>query len=140
MLLGVIAILHTVKTRFLCTRIFGLVFGLSLVLTGIFQHAPLVESVHVNQLHDTLHSFFATTTGFSFTLFAAGYAFISRGAQRKVAIALAVIAIAVPLFMFGVPSFMGITQRLMFITAFYWLFFYNRVEDGTKRKPVQLSG
>jgi len=140
MLLGIMAILHIVKARFLYTRIFGLIFGLSLVLTGVFQHAPLVESVHVNQLHDTLHSFFATTTGFSFTLFAAGHAFMSRGAQRKAAIALTVIATAVPLIMFGIPSLMGITQRFMFIAAFYWLFFYYRGEDGTKSNPVQLTG
>lgn len=123
-LLGIMAILHTWKTRFLYIRIFGLIFGLSLTLTGIFQHAPLVESLHVNQFHDMLHSFFATTTGFSFTFFAASHAFISRGTQRRAAITLAVIAVAVPLIMFGIPSVMGITQRFMFIAAFYWLFFY----------------
>ncbi len=126
-LLGIMTILHTGRTGSLYSRIFGLIFGLSLALTGVFQHAPLAESVQVvNQFHDLLHSIFATATGFSFTIFAAGHAFMSRGAQRIAAVALAVIAIAVPLIMFGIPSVMGITQRFMFIAAFYWLFFYYK--------------
>jgi hypothetical protein len=128
MLLGIVAILHTWKSRYIYTRIFGFIFGLSLAMTGVFQHAPLVERVDVNLFHDLLHSFFATSTGFSFTLFAAGHAFLSRGTQRRAAIALALIAIAVPLIMFGIPSVMGIAQRLMFITAFYWLLFYYEPE------------
>lgn len=124
MLLGIMAILHIWKTKLLYARVFGLIFGLSLALTGVFQHAPLVESLHVNQFHDLLHSVFATSTGFSFTLFAAGHAFMSRGTQRRAAITLAIIALAVPLIMFSMPSVMGITQRFMFIAAFYWLFFY----------------
>ncbi len=127
-LLGVMAILHTWKTRYLYPRILGLIFGLSLAMTGVFQHAPLVESVDVNQFQDVLHSFFATTTGFSFTFLAAGHVFMSRGVQRKVAIVLALIAMVVPLIMFGIPSVMGITQRFMFIAAFYWLFFYYMPE------------
>jgi len=131
MLLGVMAVLHTVQARFHYTRILGLAFGLSLLLTGVFQHASLVESNQVNQFQDTLHSFFATTAGLSFTLFASGHAFIGKGSQRKAAILLALIAVAVPLIMFSIPSIMGIAQRLMFIAAFYWLFFYFRDENVT---------
>lgn len=125
-LLGIAAILKTYPSRISYTRTFGLFFGLSLIMTGIFQHASLTGSVQINQLHDTLHSVFATATGFSFTLLAAGHAVMSKGAQRYAALIMAVIAIVVPLAMFSFPSLMGISQRFMFISAFSWLFFYYK--------------
>lgn len=125
-LLGISSILITCPSRLPYNRIFGLLFGLSLILTGVFRHAPLTEGLDVNQLHDTFHSIFATSTGFSFTLLAAGHAVMSKGAQRNAALGMAIIAIVVPLAMFSLPTMMGIIQRFMFITAFGWLYFYYK--------------
>jgi len=36
------------------------IFGLSLMLTGIFRHAPIIEGVIFNSIEDKLHSIFAT--------------------------------------------------------------------------------
>jgi len=123
-ILGLVAIMKTSSTGMPFTRVSGLFFGLSLILTGIFRHAPLTDVFQVNYLHDTLHSFFATTTGFSFAALAAGQAILNKSNQKYAALLMAVLAIAIPLAMFNFPLLMGIFQRVMFITAFGWLYFY----------------
>lgn len=122
--LGITAVLITHATGIRFHQVFGALFGFSLVLTAFFPHAPLVTGVSPNLLLDQWHSVFASTTGFSFTILAAGHAFLSRGRQRAGGILLAVIATLIPLGMMAFPSSMGLLQRVMFISAFGWLFFF----------------
>lgn len=122
--LGLMSIWITFQSKILYHQILGLIFGFSLVLTGIFQHAPLNNLLPINLLHDQLHSIFATTTGFSFTLLAAGHGFISIGMQRTVGIIMSIVATLLSILMVVFPDVMGILQRLMFISAFGWLFFF----------------
>ncbi|WP_207706936.1 DUF998 domain-containing protein [Alkalibaculum sporogenes] len=124
--LGVMAISITYHSRIRYHQILGVVFGLSLVLTGFFKHAPLVDSVSVNQQHDLIHSIFASLTGFSFTLLTAGHGLISRGMQRTVGIIMVFVAIIISIAMMTFPSIMGMLQRVMFVSAFGWLFFYMK--------------
>src|SRR5690606_608427 len=56
--------------RFLFHKILLSIFGLSLMLTGIFRHAPIIEGVIFNSIEDKLHSIFATVVGFSFAIYA----------------------------------------------------------------------
>jgi hypothetical protein len=60
------------------------IFGISLILTAFFQHAPIVPGVVFNELEDNLHSKFATITGFSFTFFAMASAFVESTRVRKI--------------------------------------------------------
>ena len=124
--LGLMAALTTYTTRIRFHQVMGAIFGLSLVMTAFFQHAPLVPGIPVNQLHDMWHSVFASSTGFSFTILAAGHAFLSQNRQRYVALFMAVIATVIPLGMMAFPAYMGLFQRLMFISAFGWLFFFMK--------------
>lgn len=125
-LLGVLSIWHTYRSRIRYHQIVGGVFGISLIMAGLFQHAPLVESVQADRLQDLMHSIFANITGFSFTMLAIGHGIISRGFQRSTAILLAMVAIAISITMFAFPEIMGLLQRAMFISAFGWLFFYMK--------------
>lgn len=122
--LGIMAIITTFFTRILYLQLIGGIFGLSLVMTAFFPHAPLVASVPANLLQDQIHSVFASITGFSFTLLAIGQGVMSRGSQRVGGIVLAGIAIIISIGMMAFPSFMGLLQRLMFVSAFGWLLFY----------------
>jgi len=122
--LGIAAIQVTYSTRIRYHQIVGAVFGLSLMSTGLFHHAPLLDSVPVNQLQDQVHSFFASATGFSFTLLAAGHGFISTGPQKNAGIIMAFVAIIISIAMVIFPAIMGLLQRVMFVSAFGWLFFY----------------
>lgn len=125
-LLGFMAILVTWRTKIWYHRVWGGVFGISFCFTGLFRHAPLVDGITTIVWQDTWHSIFATTTGIGFTLLAAGHTVMSRGAQRWVALIMTAVAIVIPIAMFGIPEIMGLLQRVMFISAFWWLFFYMK--------------
>jgi len=109
-----------------------IVFGTSLFLTAIFQHAPIVPSVIFSTLEDDLHSKFATVTGFSFTFFAIAAAFIESDRLRKIiAVGVGILATILSMLIFNIADLAGVWQRLMFIIVFAWLmyFFYHQARN-----------
>ncbi|MFN4214057.1 DUF998 domain-containing protein [Exiguobacterium sp.] len=132
--LGITAVLVSWQTRVTYHQVLGTCFGVSLLLTGVFHHAPLVDGVPVNQFHDLLHSVFASSTGLFFTLLAAGHGFMNDGSQRIVGFIMAGIAIVFSLGMFVAPDYMGLLQRAMFIGSFWWLFFYMEPDKRLQRR------
>ncbi|WP_160058206.1 DUF998 domain-containing protein [Alkalicoccus saliphilus] len=122
--LGSMAVFVTYATRIRYHQLFGVLFGFSLIMTAFFPHAPMEAGLPVNVVQDKVHSVFAGGTGFSFTVLAVGHAFMSRGNQRTAGVVLAIAATLIPLLMIAFPSWMGLLQRMMFICAFGWLFFY----------------
>lgn len=112
-----------------------LLFGISLLLTAFFQHAPIVPNVEFNILEDNLHSIFATTTGFSFVFFAISAVFVESTKRRKIiAASIGIIALLLSLLIFNVAKLAGVWQRLIFITMFSWLmyFIYPRKNDAIR--------
>ncbi len=108
--------------KFWLHKILLSVFGLGLVLTGIFRHAPIVEGVIFDATADKLHSLFATVVGFSFTFFAISTAFIEKAVKhRAIDISVGVIATILSMFMGTLPAYSGIWQRAIFIISFAWL-------------------
>lgn len=124
--LGAMSIWITLSSKIRFYQLIGMIFGLSLILTGVFRHAPLTDSTQFNLFHDQLHSVFASATGFSFTFLAAGHGFMSHKWQRISGVIMAVVATLIPLGMMALPAFMGLLQRVMFVSAFGWLFFYMK--------------
>ena len=122
--LGAMAILINYRTGIPYHQLIGGVFGLSLIMTAFFPHAPLVGNVPIDLLDDKIHSIFASITGFSFTLLAAGHGIMSVGKQRLWGFIMVTIATLLSLGMMILPLFMGILQRIMFVSGFGWLFFY----------------
>lgn len=101
------------------------IFGASLIFTAFFQHAPIVTGAAFSETEDTLHSIFASTTGFSFVFFAISSAFIeSTGKRRIIAFGAGIFATLLSVLIFSVPDLAGIWQRMMFITTFAWLIFF----------------
>lgn len=124
MLIGVSCVIESI--RYLKTywvhQILLIIFGLGLILTGIFQHAPIVEGISYDMFHDQMHSIFASIVGFSFVMLAFSSSFIET--KRKDALVDTVVAILATLFSIIMainPMIAGITQRIMFIMAFTWL-------------------
>ncbi|UNC92199.1 DUF998 domain-containing protein [Candidatus Contubernalis alkaliaceticus] len=100
------------------------IFGLSLIFTAIFKHAPIHMDLVYDLREDQLHSFFASMVGFSFTIFAFSAAFIElKPARRLLAVLAAVIAVCFSLLIFN-TVYAGIWQRLMFIISFAWLIIF----------------
>lgn len=108
------------------------IFGLGLIGTAVFRHAPIVAGIPVNRLADTMHSVFATAVGFSFIFFAVSAAFMETTNRRRIsALFIAVIATGLSVLIFTVPGLAGLWQRLMFILAFGWLIaFFEGIKPG----------
>ncbi len=132
--LGLMALVIAYDTKVRYHQVIGGIFGLSLALTAFFPHAPLVTAVPVNLFQDQMHSVFASITGFSFTMLAIGHSIISRGWQRFWGLIIADVAILISLGMMSLPAYMGLLQRMMFISAFGWLFFYMKVPLQAQKK------
>lgn len=102
-------------------------FAISLVLTGLYRHAPVIEGVEANDFEDRRHSLFATTTGIGFVAFAVSMAFISRVSRdRAIAAVVAGAATLLSLAMAVWPDLAGLLQRAMFLMAFVWLIYVTR--------------
>jgi hypothetical membrane protein len=105
-------------------RILLLIFGISLVFVAFYGHAPITEGVAYSVKSDQLHSLFASTTGFSFTVLAISTAFIKDSKpEMTLPILIGVLATILSLLMFKLENFMGIWQRLMFISTFGWMIY-----------------
>ena len=107
------------------------IFGLGLILTGIFSHAPITAGVPYSLAEDGYHSLFASVVGFSFTILAFSAVFIEdTNRSRVAALAIGIAATLLSMLIFNVSSYAGVWQRLMFITSFAWLliFLKNRLK------------
>ncbi len=107
---------------FIFHKIVLTVFGFALFFAGVFQHASIIPTKPIDIQADNIHSFFASLTGFSFTLFAISSAYIQKLNQQKMlALGIGTAATLLSILMFTYPSFMGIFQRLIFISSFGWM-------------------
>ena len=135
-LLGTAAIVDSWKwlSNYWLHKVVLTIFGISLILTAFFQHAPIVSGEVFSDLEDDLHSKFATITGFSFVFFAISAAFIESTKKRKIiAACMGIIAILLSMLIFNVTELAGIWQRLMFIIMFAWLMYFLYARTLTSR-------
>ncbi len=112
-------------------------FALALFFTAIYQHAP-IEGVSFLEREHLTHSVFSMITGTAFCAYCIAVAFIiKRNLQKASAIFMLTLAISLSLFMLEFPEYRGVFQRILFITAFGWLF-YSLVtfKFEKQRKPV----
>jgi hypothetical membrane protein len=113
-------------------KILLLSFGASLVFVAIYSHAPIDPLINYNVREDELHSVFASSTGFSFTILAISTGFIKKGKSRQfLPILIGLIATVLSMMMFSIENYRGIWQRLIFIISFAWMIyeFKNNLHD-----------
>ena len=95
------------------------ILGISLVLTALFQQAPIASDIEFNVFENDLHSKFATITGFSFTFFTLSMAFIEPAKRHRIiAVGTGIIAIFLSMLIFNVAILTGFRLRTMFIIMF----------------------
>ena len=108
-------------------------FGISLILSALYKHAPIDATINYNIKEDDLHSLFSSITGFLFTLFAISTSFILEKRKDKlIAVLIGISATLLSVLIFNVSGFAGIWQRLIFISAFGWMIYLL----NTKLKPI----
>lgn len=102
---------------------FHLAFGVCMVATAAFSHAPWLEGVSFDPVEGFLHSLTATVMGFAFA-FGVVVRFLQRKAAGQVGRLLDVTAVAaaaiLPILMATQPEIIGLLQRSMFFIAYLW--------------------
>ncbi|WP_286830869.1 MULTISPECIES: DUF998 domain-containing protein [Kordiimonas] len=99
-----------------------LIYGIAMVLVGIFSHKPIDPLLPYDAFEDDLHSLFATVVGTTFSVGTLSQAFCERAMARRTAcVAAALSAVILPLCMLQFPDVQGVPQRFMFVISFFWL-------------------
>ncbi len=98
-----------------------MIYGLSILASGIFSASPFIEGVPYSEQEAELHTFFATAAGiitFAELLYMLTESSKSRKAVHAIALFLTISASAL---FFALPMASGAVQRLLWIIGFSWL-------------------
>jgi hypothetical membrane protein len=117
-----------------------LVYGLAIGFAGIFSTAPFISGVAYAARESALHSLFATTAGFAFSLGILVYAWREGGRRPWHFLFFLLVtgcSAAFGLSENGVlPLGRGIVQRLLYLVSFIWLLWSQRDLTGSA-EPVR---
>lgn len=124
MLLGIVTVLLGTKVlrQFWLPLYLLYFFAAAMFFTGVFQHGHINEVVFFEGEH-MAHSVFSMITGTAFCAYSIAVSFFLKRIERASAILLCCLAIGLSLLMLQFDHLRGIFQRILFITAFGWLFY-----------------
>jgi Protein of unknown function (DUF998) len=112
-------------------RFLLVLFGTSLTLAAIFNHAPADPDIQYNISEDGWHTYFTCTTWLTFIILAFSTAMIlERPVYRLLSIATGISVLLLLLLTFEAPKVTGIWQRLLFIISFGWMIHTFRIMDN----------
>ncbi len=99
-------------------------FGLMMVATAVFSTRSWLPSLPFDPLEDALHSFTASAMGFAFAA-GIGVRFWQRQQSgqwpgRLLDVVAVAVSVIIPLGMMALPNWAGLSQRIMFATAYVW--------------------
>lgn len=107
---------------FILHRIMLVLFGISLMLLAVFNHAPVNTAIRYNITESGLNSYFAASAVLSFTTLTIATGFIlERQRERMMAVVSGVMVLILSILSSESVQLAGIWQRLMFITASAWM-------------------
>jgi hypothetical protein len=88
---------------------------------------PLNLDLSYNETHDSLHSFFSSSTGFAFTLFAFSVLMVlTKKLEKAAAVAIGLFATLLSILIFVDQAHAGIYQRIIFMSCFGWMIYFYR--------------
>jgi len=104
-----------------------MVYGVAILLSGIFCAAPADESISHSVREAGLHSFFASVAGVSFSLAVLWHLLVSSGGNERMFHAGFLVAIVGSSMLFGLSENgvvgigQGVVQRILYLVSFVWL-------------------
>ena len=121
--------------RFLWYREMPLVvYGLGVLLSGIFSTHPFMPGVEYSEPESRLHSILATLAGVSISLGMLFYMLTEQSPRRKVVhLAAFVLTITFSIFFGMSTAGAGIGQRCLYLVGFAWLIY---IETGFAERSV----
>jgi hypothetical membrane protein len=103
-------------------RIILLLFGISLALAAVFNHAPVGRNIEYSIIEDGWHSYLMNTTWLSFIILAFSTVRIQEKPESRLwSIITGLSAISLLLLVKEADETAGIWQRLQFIISFAWM-------------------
>ncbi len=115
---------------FVFLRIILVLFGISLVLSAIFNQAPVNPEIRYNIREDGWHLYFACTTWITFIILTFSTALIlEKQADRLLAVITGISAVLLSLLASEADRTAGVWQRLLFIISFGWMIYTYKTID-----------
>lgn len=128
-LLGITCIIESVNRlqKYCFQKTLLIIFGVALIFTAFFRHAPLNNNIFYSVYEDEVHSIFSSIVGFSFTFLSFSAIFIEDMKKRKfIALLMGMTSFALSILIFNVNDYAGIWQRLILITSIAWIMYFLR--------------
>lgn len=115
-----------------------LIYGLAILLSGIFCTHPFIEGVPYSEVEARLHSAFAMIAGIALSTTLLLFAITDEDTPRKL-IHVTVLAVIITLsIIFGIASSnVGIVQRIMYAVGFTWLILIYNSSWPTSRRNIK---
>jgi len=111
-------------------RIILLLFGISLTLAAVFNHAPVSRDAEYSIMEDGWHSYLMNTTWLSFIILTFSTARIQEKPESRLwSIITGLSAISLLLLVKEANQTEGIWQRLQFIISFAWMLNTYKLTD-----------
>lgn len=112
--------------RFWFREIPIMLYGFSILLSGIFSAEPFVNGVPYSPEEAQLHGIFATAAGFALTIAILLFTLTDVPNSRRVGHFIALIFVTGFSLLFGILSnFSGAIQRLLWFVGFTWLLYIS---------------
>ena len=111
-------------------RVILLLFGLSLALAAVFNHAPVSHAETFNIIEDGWHSYLINTAWLSFIILTFSTSRIQENpGSRLWSVITGLSAISLLLLVKEANQIAGIWQRLQFIISFAWMMYTYKKTD-----------
>jgi len=117
----------------LLTELPILIYGLAILISGLYSTKPIVDGIEYSELESKIHSYSAQIAGMAFSIGLLIYGFTETNTNLKI-IHFVTFAFVVGFStLFGImDSNVGIIQRVMYIGSFVWLtLFYNQINEAS---------
>lgn len=116
----------------LITELPFLIYGLAIVVSGLYSTKPIVLAVEYSELESQIHSFSAQIAGMAFSVGLLIHGINEKNTRLKTVHFVTFIFVIGFSALFGImESKVGIIQRLMYSGSFVWLLlFYNKTNKA----------
>jgi hypothetical membrane protein len=105
-----------------------LLYGLAVLLSGVFSTAPFQPSLDYSEPEARLHSIMATFAGITVSLAMLCCAMLeARRAPRIVHLSALALTLLLSMLLGSVPQVTGIAQRLLYLVGFGWLIYLESI-------------
>lgn len=117
----------------LLTELPILIYGLAILISGIYSTKPFLDGIEYSELESKIHSYSAQIAGIAFSIGLLIYGIKETNTNLKIIHFVTFTFVVGFSALFGLMnSNVGIIQRIMYLGSFIWLlFFYNELDKAS---------